>query len=72
MDFADAELVFAGISHTVADTRADYGEQRLMTIDVLSGREVVLIWTPRGAARRSIAMRHANEREIAKYRPGLG
>lgn len=72
MDFADAEEVFSGSKATYADTRADYGEQRFMTIGLLSGREVVLIWTPRGAARRIISMRHANEREIAKYRPAMG
>ena len=27
---------------------------------------------PRGAARRIISMRYANEREIAKYTPALG
>ena len=72
MDFAGAGEVFSGISYTVADTRADYGEQRFMTIGVLAGREVVLVRTPRGAARRIISMRHANEREIAKYRPARG
>ncbi|NVO04552.1 MAG: BrnT family toxin [Rhodoferax sp.] len=72
LDFADAAQVFADISYTVADIRADYGEQRFMTIGLLAGREVVLIWTPRGTARRIISMRYANEREIAKYRPAMG
>jgi uncharacterized DUF497 family protein len=72
LDFADAKTVFADISFTVADIRADYGEQRFMTIGCLSGREVVLVWTPRDAVRRIISMRYANEREITKYRPFMG
>jgi uncharacterized DUF497 family protein len=72
LDFADAEMVFAGVTYTTADIRADYGEPRWMTIGLLSGREVVLVWTPRGAVRRIISMRYANEREIAKYRLAMG
>ena len=72
LDFANAEQVFAGVTFTLADTRTDYGEQRLMTMGLMAGREVVLIWTPRGAVRRIISMRYANEREITKYRPNMG
>jgi uncharacterized DUF497 family protein len=72
LDFADADKVFAGITYTAADIRSDYGEPRWMTIGLLSGREVVLVRTPRDAVRRIISMRYANEREIAKYRPAMG
>jgi uncharacterized DUF497 family protein len=44
----------------------------LTTVGVLDGRMVILVWTPRGEARRIISMRKANEREIAKFAPALG
>lgn len=72
LDFRDAQQVFAGISVTIADTRDHYGEDRFLTVGLMAGREVVLVWTPRGAARRIISMRYANEREIEKYRPAMG
>ena len=45
----------------------DHGEAQCLTMDLRDGREVVLIWTPRGADRRIIFMRFANEREVARY-----
>jgi uncharacterized DUF497 family protein len=72
LDFARAGEVFAGVSVTVSDERRDYGEARRFTMGLLGGREVVIVWTPRGAARRIISMRFANEREIAKFGPSLG
>src|SRR3546814_20459529 len=72
LEFADAGRVFAGPVGTWRDERADYGEPRFITLGVLDGRSVVLVWTPRGEARRIISMRKANEREIAKYSPTLG
>ncbi|NML16416.1 BrnT family toxin [Azohydromonas caseinilytica] len=52
--------------------RQDYGEQRTITFGLLHGRMVALVWTPRGAARRIISMRYANEREVARHRTLLG
>jgi hypothetical protein len=37
----------------------------------LTGRMVVLVWTPRGARRRLISLRKANDREQALYRHRL-
>ena len=72
LDFADAAEVFAG-RHTVElDQRRDYGEPRFITAGLLHGRVVVLVWTPRGAARRVISMRHAHEREAGEWRKHLG
>jgi len=34
---------------------------------MLDGRVVVLVWTPRGKARRIISMRYANERERKNF-----
>jgi uncharacterized DUF497 family protein len=72
LDMALADEVFAGATLTVADDRRDYGEARLITIGVLNGRMVVLVWTPRGENRRIISMRKANAREQALYGRRLG
>ena len=72
LDFADAGEVFAGPIMTEKDTRVDYGESRFITFGHLSGKMIVLVWTPRGAARRIISMRHANDREKSKYAKFLG
>lgn len=71
IDLAEAEAVFAGDTLTVEDDRYDYGEQRFITIGRLAGRMVVVVWTPRGAARRIISLRKANDREQATYSPRL-
>ena len=72
LDFAEADLVFAGKHLTREDNREDYDEQRFQTAGSLEGRIVILVWTPRGEARRVISMRKANEREITKIRAVLG
>lgn len=72
LDFARAGEVFAGVTVTAEDARFDYGEPRFTTAGVLDGRMVVIVWTPRGEARRIISMRKANEREIAKIASSLG
>jgi uncharacterized DUF497 family protein len=72
LDFARAGEVFAGQHFTGADVREDYGERRYITVGYLDGRMVVMVWTPRGEARRIISMRKANEREQARYARQLG
>jgi uncharacterized protein len=68
LDFAEAEVVFAG-RHTVEeDRRRDYGEVRFISAGLLRERVVVRVWTPRGGARRIISMRHAHEREAEEWR----
>ena len=63
LDFADAARVFAGLHTVLADDRRDYGEPRFISAGLLGGRMVVLVWTPRGTARRVISMRYANAKE---------
>ena len=72
LDFVRARDVFEGVTVTTEDNRLDYGEHRRVTVGYLDGRVVVVVWTPRGQARRIISMRKANEREIAKFRQDLG
>lgn len=71
LDFSRADEVFAGINVTREDARQNYGEPRYITVGILDDRMVVLVWTPRGEARRIISMRKANEREIEKYATAL-
>ena len=75
MDFADAALVFAGITLEVEDTRKKYGEPRIICYGYLEKRLVVVGYTPRGEDRHIFSMRKANDREEKKFggrvdRPG--
>ena len=65
LDFAQAAEIFAGHHFTAEDTRDAYSEPRYVTVGLLEGRMVVMVWTPRGEVRRIISMRKANEREQA-------
>lgn len=71
LDFADAALVFSGVTLEVEDTRKDYGEPRIICYGLLEGRMVVVGYTPRGADRHVFSMRKANEREQARLAPLL-
>lgn len=64
---ARAAEIFGGATLTVEDDREDYGETRLITIGFLDSRMVVMVWTQRGAGRRIISLRKANEREHKAY-----
>jgi len=72
LDFVQAAAVFDGDHLTFEDDRQDYGERRLITIGRVTDRMVVLVWTPRGAARHVISMRKANDREQRRYEDRLG
>jgi uncharacterized protein len=67
LDFADASIVFAGLTLSVQDTRKDYGEARFQTVGFLADRMVMVVWTPRDSARHVISMRKCNDREKAIY-----
>ena len=71
LDFADAEMVFEGVTLEIEDTRKDYGEQRIICFGLLAGRMVVIGYTPRGTDRHVFSMRKANEREKARIAPLL-
>jgi uncharacterized DUF497 family protein len=49
LDFEDAVIVFEGVTVEVEDTRRNYGEPRVICYGLLSGRLVVVGYTPRGA-----------------------
>lgn len=71
LDFADAALIFAGVTVEIEDTRKSYGEKRIICYGLLAGRVVVVGYTPRGADRHVFSMRKANEREKARIAPLL-
>jgi uncharacterized DUF497 family protein len=71
LDFADADLVFAGVTVEMEDTRKNYGEPRIICYGLLAGRMVVVGYTPRGARRHVFSMRKANEREQRRLAPLL-
>lgn len=71
LDFADAAVVFSGITLEVEDTRKNYGEPRIICYGLLAGRMVVVGYTPRGADRHVFSMRKANDREQARIAPLL-
>ncbi len=71
LDMSDAGKIFDGPTLTVRDDRKDYGELRYITIGRLKSRMVVLVWTPRGEARRIISLRKANGKEQKAYGPRL-
>lgn len=52
LDFARAGEVFAGATLTWPDVRKNYDEPRFITLGTLDERMVVMVWTPRGEARR--------------------
>jgi hypothetical protein len=69
LDFEDAALVFRGTTIEIEDTRKIYGEPRIICYGRLSGRLVVIGYTPRGATRHVFSMRKANDREQARLAP---
>ncbi len=71
LDFADAAVVFAGVTLEMEDKRKNYGEPRIICYGLIAGRMVVVGYTPRGADRHVFSMRKANEREQARVAPFL-
>jgi uncharacterized protein len=73
IDFRDAKEVFDGPAWTFEDRRFDYPEDRFITVGLLVGRMVIVVWMPiDDETRHVISMRKANAREQARYRDRLG
>ena len=67
IDFLDAESVFDGPTVTAEDTRLAYGEQRLVTLGMLSGIVVSMTYTERNGDLRIISIRKALKHETRFY-----
>lgn len=72
LDFLEADIVFAGPRIEFEDVRFDYGEVRRVTVGLLTGRMVIVVWTARGHDRHVMSMRKANDRENRRYAGLLG
>lgn len=71
LNFEDAEQVFSGPCVTFEDDRFDYGEERLVTLGLLSGRLIVIAHVPCDGVTRIISMRKANRHEQKIYQKRL-
>lgn len=68
LDFADAPLIFAGLTLTVEDPSPDYNEERFRTLGMLGPIMVVLVvHTETEDEIRVISMRKADSRERRAY-----
>jgi uncharacterized protein len=72
LDFADAPAVFAGVVVEDVDDRFDYGEIRIVTVGLLRGSVVVVVWTEREAGAHIISMRRATKGEQDEYFRSVG
>ena len=67
LDFADAEVVFSGITFTFEDDRFEYGEDRFITLGLLREIVVVIAHAERNDTVRVISMRKATKNEQRLY-----
>lgn len=66
-DFADAEIVFSGLTFTFEDDRFGYGERRFITLGMLNLTVVVIAHTEQNHVIRVISMRKATKHEQRLY-----
>ncbi len=66
-DFEYACKIFDGDTMERDDTRRDYGERRVIAIGEVDEEIYVIVYTPRGQARRIISARPASTRERDAY-----
>lgn len=67
VDFARCSEIFAERHVTFEDTRVNYDECRYVTLGLLDGVMMVVVWTPRDGHERIISLRKANDREQRHY-----
>ena len=67
LDFLDAESVFKGMTFTFEDDRFAYGEQRFITLGMLTGVLVSIVHTENEHEIRIISFRKATKRESHIY-----
>lgn len=67
IDFAGIAEVFGGLTATMEDDRHPYGEQRFITLGLLSDRVVVVVHTERRDRVRIISVRKATRNEQHLY-----
>jgi uncharacterized protein len=69
-DFLDAGLVFDAPAYSYPSPRGD--EDRWVTVGLLEGHEVAVVWVERADAIRLISFRRARHEERRQYRELYG
>lgn len=72
LDFADAPGVFAGPMVLIEDSRADYGEQRMIGIGLLDCLVVLIVHVESDETIRIISMREADSDETDLFYQNAG
>jgi len=67
IDFEAAITIYDYFVYTFQDKRANYGEDRFVSIGTVAGLEITVIYTPRGESRRIISARRSRHGERRKY-----
>src|SRR5688572_6746018 len=67
LDFAEAELVFGGLTTLYEDDRFRYKEQRFVTLGLLRGVPVSIVHTESSDVIRIISFRRATHHETAFF-----
>ncbi len=67
VDFIDVPALFDGDIVTIEDSRYDYGEERFVTLGLLQGRVIAVIYTEREDYIRIISARKATKYEQRIY-----
>jgi hypothetical protein len=67
VDFAEVVKFDMETAVTVEDTRFDYGETRYQSLGYIESILHMLVYTPRGTARRIISLRPASDKEVKAY-----
>jgi uncharacterized DUF497 family protein len=67
LDFADAKLVFGGLTASYEDDRFRYNEQRFVTLGLLRGVPVSIVHTESQDVIRLISFRRATHHETAFF-----
>jgi uncharacterized DUF497 family protein len=71
IDFVEAIRIYDGFVITVESEQQDLTEERFLSIGLLRGLEIVVVFTTRGEKRRIISARRAREAERTKYHEEL-
>jgi uncharacterized DUF497 family protein len=72
IDFEDAATIYEGFAITAPSPRTDMDEERFISIGLLRGIEIVVVFTMRGDTRRIISARRARKNEREKYHEESG
>jgi uncharacterized DUF497 family protein len=67
ISLADAQFLDWESLLTYADSRRDYGEQRMIGYTIFGNRLYCVVYVDRGDHRRIISLRKANNREVRFY-----